>query len=56
VEVEAEGALPDLLEEVAVRGGDDAGAEGAGPVRAEALEGAVLEDAEQLALQGGRLP
>ena len=54
VEILAEEALGDALAQVAVGGGEDAHVDLEGLVAAHALEGALLEEAEQLDLGGQR--
>ena len=51
VEVVAEAARPDRVDEVDVRGGDDAGVHRAGRALADPLEAPLLEDAEELDLE-----
>ncbi len=53
VEVFAEGALLEGGAQVLVGGGDDADVDVAGDVAAEAFEFALLQDAQQLDLDGG---
>src|SRR5713101_10118981 len=52
IEVLAKGVLPDQFVEVAVRGDDDADVYGDGAVAANALDFALLENAQQLGLHG----
>ncbi len=49
-EVQAEGAVLDLVAKIAVRGRDEAGGNGAGFVTTHADEGAVLQDLKELGL------
>ena len=49
-EIQAEGAVFDLVAEIAVGGRDEAGGDGAGLVAADPDEGAILQDLEELGL------
>src|SRR5271156_6437844 len=51
-EVQAKGSVLDLIAKIAVRGRDQPGGDGPGLVTAHADEGAILQNLEQLGLNG----